>query len=206
MEGVLTPEIWIAVAERTRIPELRRTTRDEPDYDKLMRYRLEILEQRGIGIRELQAAVNGSDPLPGALEFLDWLRGRWPLLILSDTFFDLASPLVRKLGSPAVFCHQLEVEASGRVVGYRLRMPEPLVRLCLKSPSRQQSSPFETAARERPPQGERILSFENNNRTSRPEAAPEERSVSKDFQRPSRRGFQWHTRLFGQSPARERVG
>jgi phosphoserine/homoserine phosphotransferase len=89
-----------------------------------MRYRLEILAQRGVGIRELQAAVNGSDPLPGALEFLDWLRGRWPLLILSDTFFDLASPLVRKLGSPAVFCHQLEVEASGRVVGYRLRMPD----------------------------------------------------------------------------------
>ena len=124
LEGVLVPEIWIQVAERTGIEALRRTTRDEPDYDKLMRYRLELLHQHGIGIRELQKAVEASDPLPGAVEFLGWLRDRFPLLILSDTFFDLAAPLVRKLGSPAVFCHQLEVEPDGRVIGYRLRMPD----------------------------------------------------------------------------------
>jgi phosphoserine / homoserine phosphotransferase len=124
LEGVLVPEIWIQVAENTGIEALRRTTRDEPDYDKLMRYRLDLLDEHGIGIRELQKAVEASDPLPGAVEFLDWLRERFPLLILSDTFFDLAAPLVRKLGSPAVFCHQLEVEPEGRVVGYRLRMPD----------------------------------------------------------------------------------
>jgi phosphoserine/homoserine phosphotransferase len=124
LEGVLVPEIWIQVAENTGIEALRRTTRDEPDYDKLMRYRLGLLDQHGLGIRELQKAVETSDPLPGAVEFLDWLRERFPLLILSDTFFDLAAPLVRKLGSPAVFCHQLEVEPEGRVIGYRLRMPD----------------------------------------------------------------------------------
>jgi phosphoserine / homoserine phosphotransferase len=124
LEGVLVPEIWIQVAENTGIEALRRTTRDEPDYDKLMRYRLDLLDEHGLGIRELQKAVEASDPLPGAVEFLDWLRARCPLLILSDTFFDLAAPLVRKLGSPAVFCHQLEVESEGRVIGYRLRMPD----------------------------------------------------------------------------------
>jgi len=124
LEGVLVPEIWIQVAERTGIQALRRTTRDEPDYDKLMGYRLELLAEHGIGIQALREAVAACDPLPGAAEFLDWLRGRFPVLILSDTFFDLAAPLVRKLGSPAVFCHQLEVEPEGRLIGYRLRMPD----------------------------------------------------------------------------------
>jgi phosphoserine/homoserine phosphotransferase len=124
LEGVLVPEVWINVAERTGIPELRRTTRDEPDYDKLMRGRLEILARHGIGIREIQDVIGGMDPLPGALDFLDGLRADYPVLILSDTFYGFARPLMRKLGWPTLFCHDLEIDAQGRIANYRLRLPD----------------------------------------------------------------------------------
>ena len=122
LEGVLVPEIWIGVAERTGIPELRRTTRDEPDYDKLMRFRIDLLEKRGLGIADIQAVIAGLDPLDGAREFLDWLRERHQVLILSDTFYQFAKPLMRKLGWPTLFCHDLEIDSRGRITGYRLRM------------------------------------------------------------------------------------
>jgi phosphoserine/homoserine phosphotransferase len=124
LEGVLLPEIWINVAERTGIPELRRTTRDEPDYDKLMRGRLAILKRHGLGIREIQQVIAGMEPLEGARAFLDELRGRYPVIILSDTFYQFAGPLVRKLGDPTLFCHDLEIDARGRIRNYRLRMPD----------------------------------------------------------------------------------
>lgn len=123
MEGVLTPEIWIAVAERTGIPELRRTTRDEPDYDKLMRYRLGILDAHGIGLAKIQEVIGGLAPLPGAVAFLDRLRERGPVIILSDTFEQFAQPLIRQLGWPTLFCHRLIVEQD-RIVGYQLRLPD----------------------------------------------------------------------------------
>lgn len=124
LEGVLLPEIWINVAERTKIPELRRTTRDEPDYDKLMRGRLEILDAHKLGIREIEEVIGGLEPLEGATEFLDWLRETFQVIVLSDTFYAFAKPLMRKLGFPALFCNDLEIDASGRVRGYRLRMPD----------------------------------------------------------------------------------
>jgi phosphoserine/homoserine phosphotransferase len=124
LEGVLVPEIWINVAERTGIEALRRTTRDEPDYDKLMRGRLEILDANGLGLPEIQEAIGGLEPLDGALEFLGWLRERFQVVVLSDTFYQFAAPLMRKLGSPTLFCHDLEVEPSGRIAAYRLRMPD----------------------------------------------------------------------------------
>ena len=109
LEGVLVPEIWINVAERTGIPALRRTTRDEPDYDKLMRYRLAILDERKLTLRDIQAVIAQMAPLDGALEFLGWLRERTQVVILSDTFAQFASPLMRQLGWPTLFCHALEV-------------------------------------------------------------------------------------------------
>jgi phosphoserine/homoserine phosphotransferase len=124
LEGVLVPEIWIAVAERTGVAELRRTTRDEPDYDKLMRWRLALLEERGLGLPDIQAAIDSLGPLPGAREFLDWLRERMSVVILSDTFAEFAAPLMRQLGWPTLFCHSLEVAPAGRITGYRLRMPD----------------------------------------------------------------------------------
>ena len=124
LEGVLVPEIWINVAERSGIEALRRTTRDEPDYDKLMRYRLEILDERGLGLPDIQDVIATLDPLEGAGEFLDWLRERFQVVILSDTFYPFAAPLMRKLGFPLLFCHDLEVDAGGRIVDYRLRMPD----------------------------------------------------------------------------------
>ena len=124
LEGVLVPEIWINVAEQSGIEALRRTTRDEPDYDKLMRYRLEILDERGLGLREIQDVIATLEPLQGAREFLDWLRESYQVVILSDTFYPFAAPLMRKLGFPLLFCHDLEVDASGRIVDYRLRMPD----------------------------------------------------------------------------------
>jgi phosphoserine / homoserine phosphotransferase len=125
LEGVLVPEIWITVAERTGIDELRRTTRDEPDYDVLMRYRLAILERRGLRLPDIQAVIATMAPLPGAVEFLDWLRERFTgVILLSDTFAQFAHPLMRQLGFPTLFCHSLEVEDDGRVTGYRLRMPD----------------------------------------------------------------------------------
>jgi len=124
LEGVLVPEIWINVAERTGIAALRRTTRDEPDYDVLMRARLAILDQHELGLREIQAVIATLEPLPGALDFLNRLRERHQVLILSDTFYDFAKPLMRKLGFPTLFANDLVVEASGRISGYRLRMPD----------------------------------------------------------------------------------
>ncbi len=123
MEGVLTPEIWIAVAERTGIPELRRTTRDEPDYDKLMLYRIDILDRHGITLSKIQEVIGSLAPLPGAREFLDELRSRLQLVILSDTFEQFADPFMRQFGRPALFCHRLIVE-NDRIVGYQLRMPD----------------------------------------------------------------------------------
>ena len=123
MEGVLTPEIWIAVADKTGIPELRRTTRDEPDYDKLMHYRLEILDRHGITLSRIQEVIGTLRPLPGALEFLNTLRSEVQVLILSDTFEQFAQPLLQQLGWPTLFCHRLVVDAD-RIVGYKLRMPD----------------------------------------------------------------------------------
>ena len=124
LEGVLVPEIWINVAERTGIPALRRTTRDEPDYDKLMRHRLAILDERKLTLRDIQAVIAQMAPLDGALEFLGWLRERTQVVILSDTFSQFAAPLMRQLGWPTLFCHALEVEPSGRIAGYRLRIDD----------------------------------------------------------------------------------
>jgi phosphoserine/homoserine phosphotransferase len=123
MEGVLTPEIWIAVAERTGLPELRRTTRDEPDYDKLMRGRLEILNRHAITLSKIQAVIGGLQPLPGAVDFLNALRAELPVIIVSDTFEQFAQPLLRLLGWPALFCNRLVVE-NDRITGYQLRVPD----------------------------------------------------------------------------------
>jgi phosphoserine/homoserine phosphotransferase len=124
LEGVLVPEIWIAFAERTGIPELRRTTRDEPDYDKLMKFRLGLLARHRLGLRDIQRVIGGMAPLPGAREFLDALRENYEVIILSDTFYEFAHPLMRQLAWPTLFCHSLETGADGQVTGYRLRMPE----------------------------------------------------------------------------------
>ena len=121
MEGVLVPEIWIAFAEATGIPELKRTTRDEPDYDKLMRYRLDILKAHGLGLKEIQQVIATIDPLPGAKEFLDQLRKETQVIILSDTFEQFAKPLMEKLGWPTLFCNTLEVAPAGEITGYRMR-------------------------------------------------------------------------------------
>jgi phosphoserine/homoserine phosphotransferase len=122
MEGVLTPEIWIAVAEKTKIPELRRTTRDEPDYDQLMRYRIAILDQHGIKLSDIQQVIGTLRPLPGGKEFLDELRTLVQVVILSDTFEQFAQPLLRQLNWPTLFCHRLVVEQD-RIAGYQLRQP-----------------------------------------------------------------------------------
>ena len=124
MEGVLVPEIWIAFSEATGIPELRRTTRDEPDYDKLMKYRLAILKEHGLGLKEIQATIATIDPLPGAKEFLDELRKETQVLILSDTFTQFAMPLMKKLNYPTLFCNTLEVAPDGEIIGYRMRCPQ----------------------------------------------------------------------------------
>ncbi len=121
LEGVLVPEIWIAFAEATGIPELKRTTRDEPDYDKLMNYRLDILKQHGLGLKEIQDTISTIDPLPGAREFLDSLREMTQVLILSDTFTQFAKPLMKKLGWPTIFCNTLEVAEDGTITGFRMR-------------------------------------------------------------------------------------
>ena len=121
MEGVLTPEIWIAFSEASGIPELRRTTRDEPDYDKLMRWRIGILKEHGLGLKEIQDVIATVDPLPGAKEFLDELRSITQAVILSDTFTQFATPLMKKLGWPTLFCNELEVAEDGMVTGFRMR-------------------------------------------------------------------------------------
>ena len=125
LEGVLVPEIWIEFSQRTGIPELAKTTRDEPDYDKLMRGRIDILGARGLGLPDIQDVIAGMQPLEGAREFLDWLRAEeYQVVILSDTYYQFAAPLMRALGYPTLFCHELVVEAGGRVSDYRLRMKD----------------------------------------------------------------------------------
>ena len=121
LEGVLVPEIWIAFSEASGIPELRKTTRDEPDYDKLMKYRLAILKEHGLGLKEIQETIAKIDPMPGAKEFLDELRSITQVLILSDTFTQFAQPLMKKLGWPTIFCNTLEVAENGDITGYRMR-------------------------------------------------------------------------------------
>ena len=142
MEGVLVPEIWIAFAEESGIPELKRTTRDEPDYDKLMKWRLEILKEHGLGLKEIQATIAKIDPLPGAKEFLDELRTLTQVVILSDTFEQFAKPLMAKLNWPTIFCNTLEVAPDGAITGYRMRCPQSK----LTTVKALQSCGFETIA------------------------------------------------------------
>ena len=142
MEGVLVPEIWIAFSEASGIPELRRTTRDEPDYDKLMKWRLGILKEHGLGLREIQATIEKIDPLPGAKEFLDELRKVTQVIIISDTFTQFAMPLMKKLGYPTLFCNTLEVGENGEITGYRMRC----VQSKLMTSRALQTAGFETIA------------------------------------------------------------
>ena len=122
LEGVLVPEIWIAFAEETGIPELKRTTRDEPDYDKLMKWRLGILKEHGLGLKEIQETIAKINPMPGAKEFLDELRSMTQVIIISDTYTQFAAPLMKKLGWPTIFCNSLEVAEDGEITGYRMRV------------------------------------------------------------------------------------
>jgi phosphoserine/homoserine phosphotransferase len=124
LEGVLVPEIWINVAERTGIAELRRTTRDEPDYDKLMRDRIAVLDRHGLKLADIEDVIGTMEPLEGADSFLDWLRERVPVVILSDTFEQFSRPLMRRLGFPALLCNTLEIDSAGRIAGYRLRLAD----------------------------------------------------------------------------------
>ncbi len=122
LEGVLVPEIWIAFAEASGIPELKRTTRDEPDYDKLMKWRLGILKEQGLGLKEIQETIAKIDPIPGAKEFLDELRSITQVIIISDTFSQFAGPLMKKLGYPTIFCNSLEVADNGEITGFKMRV------------------------------------------------------------------------------------
>lgn len=122
MEGVLVPEIWIAFAEASGIPELKRTTRDEPDYDKLMRWRIGVLKEHGLGLREIQETIATIDPFPGAREFLDELRSITQVIIISDTFTQFAGPLMKKMGRPTIFCNSLEVTSEGEITGFKMRI------------------------------------------------------------------------------------
>jgi len=142
LEGVLVPEIWIAFADASGIPELRRTTRDEPDYDKLMKYRLAILKEHGLGLKEIQDTIAKIDPLPGAKEFLDELRSLSQVIIISDTFTQFAAPLMKKLGMPTIFCNTLEVAENGEITGFRMRIKDSK----LTTVKALQSAGFETIA------------------------------------------------------------
>lgn len=142
MEGVLVPEIWIAFSKASGIPELSRTTRDEPDYDKLMQFRLNILKEHGLGLKEIQDVIATIDPLDGAKEFLDELRSLTQVIILSDTFTQFAGPLIKKLGMPTIFCNTLEVAESGAITGYRMRIADSK----LSTVKALQSIGFETIA------------------------------------------------------------
>ncbi len=142
LEGVLVPEIWIAFAEESGIPELKRTTRDEPDYGKLMEYRLGILRERGLGLKEIQETIAKIDPMPGAKAFLDELRAYTQVIIISDTFEQFAKPLMEKLGWPTIFCNTIEVAADGEITGFRMRCPESK----LTTVRALQSCGFETVA------------------------------------------------------------
>ena len=142
LEGVLVPEIWIAFSQASGIPELKRTTRDEPDYDKLMKWRLGILREHGLGLKDIQATIATIDPMPGAKEFLDTLRSETQAIILSDTFTQFASPLMKKLGWPTIFCNELEVGEDGMITGYRIRVEKSK----LSTVKALQSVGFETIA------------------------------------------------------------
>lgn len=122
LEGVLVPEIWVAFAEASRIPELKKTTRDEPDYDKLMRWRLSVLKEHGLGLKEIQETIASIDPLPGAKEFLDELRSFAQVIIISDTFTEFAQPLMKKLGWPTIFCNSLVIAEDGEITDYKMRV------------------------------------------------------------------------------------
>ena len=124
LEGVLVPEIWIEFAKKTGIPEFTRTTRDEPDYDKLMRFRIDLLERHGLGLKEIQEVIAKVEPLEGAKDFLAALRERTQVLILSDTFYEFAMPLMKRLGYPTLMCNSLEVDATGKIVGFKMRCPQ----------------------------------------------------------------------------------
>lgn len=124
LEGVLVPEIWVAFAEETGIPELKKTTRDEPDYDKLMKWRLGVLKEHGLGLKEIQDVIETIDPLPGAKEFLDELRSFTQVILISDTFTQFASPLMKKLGWPTLFCNSLEVAENGEITGFKMRVEQ----------------------------------------------------------------------------------
>ncbi len=142
LEGVLVPEIWIAFAEESGIPELKKTTRDEPDYDKLMNWRLGILKEHGLGIRQIQETIAKIDPIPGAKEFLDALREQTQVIIISDTFEQFATPLMKKLGWPTIFCNTLEVGEDGTITGFRMRVEQSK----LSTVKALQSVGFETIA------------------------------------------------------------
>ena len=142
LEGVLVPEIWIAFAEASGIPELKRTTRDEPDYDKLMKYRIAILKEHGLGLKEIQDTIAKINPLPGAKEFLDELRSITQTIIISDTFTQFAAPLMKKLGMPTIFCNTLEVADNGEITGFRMRIKDSK----LTTVRALQSAGFETIA------------------------------------------------------------
>ena len=142
LEGVLVPEIWIAFAEETGIPELKRTTRDEPDYNKLMNYRLNILREHGLGLKEIQETISKIDPLPGAREFLDKLKEITQVIIISDTFTQFAKPLMKKLGWPTIFCNELEAAEDGEITGFRMRIEQSK----LSTVKALQSIGFETIA------------------------------------------------------------
>ena len=124
VEGVLVPEIWVAFAEESGIPELKRTTRDEPDYDKLMNWRLSILKEHGLGLKEIQETISRINPLPGAREFLDKLRSFTQVILISDTFTEFAAPLMEKLGYPTLFCNSLEVAEDGEITGFKMRIEQ----------------------------------------------------------------------------------
>ena len=141
LEGVLVPEIWIAFAEASGIPELKRTTRDEPDYDKLMKWRLGILKEHGLGLKEIQETIEKIDPMPGARAFLDELRELGQVIIISDTFTQFAKPLMKKLGWPTIFCNELEVAEDGEITGFRMRIEQSK----LSSPSALRLLPAATA-------------------------------------------------------------
>ena len=142
LEGVLVPEIWIAFAEASGIPELKRTTRDEPDYDKLMKWRLGILKEHGLGLKEIQETIEKIDPMPGARAFLDELRELGQVIIISDTFTQFAKPLMKKLGWPTIFCNELEVAEDGEITGFRMRIDQSK----LSTVKALQSIGFETIA------------------------------------------------------------
>ena len=142
LEGVLVPEIWIAFAEASGIPELKRTTRDEPDYDKLMKWRLEILKEHGLGLKEIQETIEKIDPMPGARAFLDELRELGQVIIISDTFTQFAKPLMKKLGWPTIFCNELEVAEDGEITGFKMRIEQSK----LSTVKALQSIGFETIA------------------------------------------------------------